>query len=110
MINDLPTIYEVVSRKNEAGTSGYNHSSNKFKSNSKVVEHKFDPFFEDDLKFFLIMVDVHQNSNKQVSATIVLNGLLDHLVSGLIYAWHSIFSITYTTWMICLGEYYFQRQ
>ncbi|XP_038985336.1 PHD finger protein ALFIN-LIKE 3-like isoform X1 [Phoenix dactylifera] len=36
MINDLPTVYEVVSGKNKARTSGSNHSSNNFKSNSKV--------------------------------------------------------------------------
>lgn len=52
MINDLPTVYEVVSGNNKARTSGSNHSNNKFKSNSKVVEHKFDPFFENDLNFF----------------------------------------------------------
>ncbi|KAJ6834856.1 putative PHD finger protein ALFIN-LIKE 9 [Iris pallida] len=36
MINDLPTIYEVVNGKNKVRTSGTNNSSTKSKSNSKV--------------------------------------------------------------------------
>ena len=38
LINELPTIYEVVNGKNKVKTSGTNHSSKKSKSNSKVVK------------------------------------------------------------------------
>ncbi|XP_020256896.1 PHD finger protein ALFIN-LIKE 9-like [Asparagus officinalis] len=39
MINELPTVYEVVNGKNKVRTSGTNnHSNNKSKSNSKVVK------------------------------------------------------------------------
>lgn len=37
LINDLPTIYEVVNGKNKIRTTETNHSNNKSKSNSKVV-------------------------------------------------------------------------
>ncbi|ONK75064.1 uncharacterized protein A4U43_C03F12940 [Asparagus officinalis] len=38
MINELPTVYEVVNGKNKVRTSGTNnHSNNKSKSNSKVI-------------------------------------------------------------------------
>ncbi|CAL9768664.1 unnamed protein product [Musa acuminata subsp. burmannicoides] len=36
MINDLPTIFEVVNGKNKVRTSETNHSNNKSKSNTKV--------------------------------------------------------------------------
>ncbi|XP_008797753.1 PHD finger protein ALFIN-LIKE 3-like isoform X2 [Phoenix dactylifera] len=36
LINELPTIYEVVNGKSRVKTSGTNHSSKKSKSNSKV--------------------------------------------------------------------------
>ncbi|KAJ6791405.1 PHD finger protein ALFIN-LIKE 8-like isoform X2 [Iris pallida] len=36
MINDLPTVYEVVTGKSKVRTSGTDNSSNKSKSNSKV--------------------------------------------------------------------------
>ncbi|XP_039144857.1 PHD finger protein ALFIN-LIKE 4-like isoform X1 [Dioscorea cayenensis subsp. rotundata] len=35
MINDLPTIYEVVNGKDKVSPQGNNHSNNKHKSNSK---------------------------------------------------------------------------
>jgi len=52
MINDLPTIYEVVNGKDKVSTQGNNHSNNKHKSNSKPVSttiiimfHCFDNLF-----------------------------------------------------------------
>ncbi|KAI0507701.1 hypothetical protein KFK09_013829 [Dendrobium nobile] len=40
MINDLPTVYEVMNGKNKVGTSN-NHLSTKSKSNSKVKPSEF---------------------------------------------------------------------
>ncbi|KAJ6818233.1 putative PHD finger protein ALFIN-LIKE 9 [Iris pallida] len=46
MINDLPTIYEVVNGKNKVRTSGTNHSANKSKSNTKVPRASEPPVTE----------------------------------------------------------------
>lgn len=43
MINELPTVYEVVNGKNKVRTEYNNHSNNKSKSNSKVKSSESQP-------------------------------------------------------------------